>query len=86
MSLYSSNFLKNVSTHLQVKGEDTPDIQFYEKGYLFLASEEGAETLRENHSLQKDLGAAVELLDPEDLRRHFPWMNIDGVKLASLGM
>lgn len=86
MSLYSANFLRRVSTHLHVEGEEPPDIQFQEKGYLFLASQEGEQTLRENHSLQRSLGAEVELIGPQQLRESYPWISTEGVKLACLGM
>ena len=87
MSLYAADFLRNVSTHLQVEGEDEPlDVQFQEKGYLFLASRDGERTLRENCSLQRSVGAEVEMLEPWQLRERYPWMNTDGIKLASLGM
>lgn len=86
MSLYSSHFLKNISTLLQVEGEDPPDPQFHEGGYLFLAPQDREEMLRENYLLQKSVGAEVELLGPQELQRMYPWMNTEGVKLACLGM
>ena len=85
MSLYSSHFLQNVSTLLQVEGEDCPDIQFKENAYLFLASEGGRNVLYENHQLQKSLGATIELFEPKALSGRYPWINMDGIKLASIG-
>ena len=85
MSLHSSHFLRNVSTHLRVDGESPPDIQFRDGGYIFLASEEGEEIMRKNHALQVSVGASVELLDAQQLQRRYPWINTEGVKLASLG-
>lgn len=85
MSLYSSHFLKNISAHLQLD-KDPLDIPFQEEGYLFLASEEGERVLRENYELQTSVGASVELLDPQGLQRRFPWINTEGIVLASLGM
>lgn len=85
MCLHSSHFLRNVSTHLRVDGECPPDIQFQEGSYLFLASEDGEEIMRRNHALQISAGASVELLDVQQLQRRYPWINTEGVKLASLG-
>ena len=51
MSLYSVQFLKDIH-HLGVEGKDELDVSFVEGGYLFLASEEGEEIMRENHALQ----------------------------------
>ena len=85
MSLYSAHFLRNVPTLLRVEGEEPPDPQFHEGGYLFLASPEGEGALRENHALQRSVGACVELLDPRELQRRYPWISTEGVALASLG-
>lgn len=51
-------------------------------GYLVLASEEGAETLMRNSKLQNELGARNELLNANQLKSKFPWMNTDGVALG----
>lgn len=53
LSMWSSNFLQSVSHHLTVPGEDKVDIQFFQGGYLFLASERGKPILQENYKLQK---------------------------------
>lgn len=86
MSLFSSHFLRNISTHLRVEGEEPPDAQFQDGSYLFLAHKEGERTMRENHELQKSVGASVLLLEPQELQRKFPWLNTEGIKLASLGI
>lgn len=86
MSLSTFHFLKNVASYLRVEGEDPPDVQLQEDGYLFLASEEGEGVMRENHALQRNLGAAVALKSPQGLQRQFPWLNVEGIKLGSLGI
>ena len=53
LSMWSSNFLQNVSQYLTVPGEDEVDIQFFQGGYLFLASERGKAILEENYALQR---------------------------------
>ena len=52
LSLRSAKFLKDVSNHLSIDGEDKPDVQFVEGGYLFLATERGKDNLRRNHKEQ----------------------------------
>lgn len=47
-----------------------------------LASEDGAETLMRNSKLQNELGARNELLNANQLKSKFPWMNTDGVVLG----
>ena len=62
------------------------EVGFVESGYLFLASEAGAEVLRDNHRVQRALQAPVMLLDPAALADRLPWLSTDGVALASLGL
>ena len=53
MSLHSVGFIKELAKHLGIEGEVPPDVQFVEGGYLFLASEGGEQTLRENFKTQR---------------------------------
>ncbi|MBN3318036.1 FXRD1 protein, partial [Atractosteus spatula] len=86
LSLDSSEFLRNINEHLRVFNEDPIDLQFNHSGYLFLASEKGAEVMEENHLLQRNAGAKVALLSPTQLKEKFPWINTEGVALASYGL
>ena len=38
------------------------------------------------HFMCRSFGVDVALLTPEELQKRFPWLNTDGVALASLGM
>ena len=42
--------------------------------------------LRDNHAVQRGMGADVALLTPNALRERFPWLSTDGVSLGSLGL
>jgi len=53
LSSYSMEFLRNIGSLLKVPGEDAPDVQFVEQGYLILAGEQGASIMEENHKLQR---------------------------------
>ncbi|XP_051973162.1 FAD-dependent oxidoreductase domain-containing protein 1 [Xyrauchen texanus] len=86
LSLASADFMKNINDHLGVINEDPVDLQFNHSGYLFLASEKAAHIMEENYSTQRNAGAKVTLLSPTQLKERFPWMNTDGVALASLGL
>ena len=60
---------------------------FVEAGYLFLAATDtGATVLQENHAVQAALDAPVALCQPDELSRRFPWLNVEDVKLGSLGL
>lgn len=86
MSQYGFQFLSEIEQHLAVDGCDPPDIQLHSQGYLFLASKEGEEKMKENHATQRELGCEVVLLSPSELSERFPWLNTDGISLASLGI
>ncbi|XP_051541078.1 FAD-dependent oxidoreductase domain-containing protein 1 [Myxocyprinus asiaticus] len=86
LSLASADFMKNINDHLGVINEDPVDLQFNHSGYLFLASEKVAHIMEENYSTQRYAGAKVTLLSPTQLKERFPWLNTDGVALASLGL
>ena len=52
MSLFGADFLRNANRILYSHESYTPDVNFQPHGYLFLASDEGVETMRENHYVQ----------------------------------
>jgi glycine/D-amino acid oxidase-like deaminating enzyme len=84
MSLYGIEFLRSIGERLEVDGE-RPSIDLHEGGYLFLATPRGDATLRENHAMQRGLGADVTLLDPSGLRARFPWLNADDLASGVFG-
>ncbi|XP_015604103.1 FAD-dependent oxidoreductase domain-containing protein 1 [Cephus cinctus] len=86
MSLFGSEFLRNINDYLGVEGFADVDVQFQPHGYLFLASEAGAETLQTNSKLQNSLGARNVILSPQMLRDKFPWINTEGIALGCLGL
>ena len=55
-------------------------------GYLFLASsDEQVQILRENHEVQKKLGADVVLWNPDQIKVAFPHLRVEDLQLASYG-
>ncbi len=63
------------------------DLNLREQGYLYLAdSKDGARVLRENNAVQRAAGADVALLAPDEIKAHFPHMNVADLTLASLGL
>ncbi|MCB1332838.1 MAG: FAD-binding oxidoreductase [Roseivivax sp.] len=86
ISQFGSAFIQDFATTMQVAGEAPPALNFHPGGYLFLASTEAqAQTLRENHAVQRACGADVVLWGPEALARAFPHLNVDDILLASYG-
>lgn len=86
LSLASADFMRNINEYLGVLHEEPVDLQFNQSGYLFLASEAVAHIMEENYNTQRSVGAKVSLLSPTQLKEKFPWINTDGVVLASYGL
>ncbi|XP_012284664.1 FAD-dependent oxidoreductase domain-containing protein 1 isoform X2 [Orussus abietinus] len=86
MSLFGAEFIRNANEYLNVDKDDPLDLGFHPNGYLFLASEAGAEIMSRNSDLQNSLGANNILLKPDKLKQRFPWLNTDGIALGCLGL
>ncbi|KAA2235018.1 NAD(P)/FAD-dependent oxidoreductase [Salinarimonas soli] len=85
ISLHGIRFLRAIGQHLAVDG-DRPEIGLKEGGYLYCASDAGADVLRENGAVQREEGADIALLDPGALRERFPWLNASDLACGSLGL
>ena len=84
MSLFGIAFFRRIAEHLAVAGE-APNLGFKEPGYLFLAGESGRAQLEANCAVQWAEGAAVTLLEPDEIAARFPWLNTAGVAAAGFG-
>ena len=84
MSRFGLDVITHADDWLAVDGEPVA-LGYVPSGYLFLASERGAATLRANHAVQRAEQAPVRLLQPDELAQRFPWLRHDDVALASLG-
>lgn len=85
LSQFGSAFIQHLGDYLAVDGE-VLDVGFHEGGYLFLASPAGRAVLEHNHRVQRELGAAVTLLEPPALAARFPWLAVDDLAAGSLGL
>lgn len=85
MSLFGADFISNLGSYLSCDENEDPDVQFCRGGYLFLATDKGMDVLRENHRVQTDVGADVDLMTPKQLKESMPWLNVDGLAGASYG-
>lgn len=85
ISLHGIGFLRQIGRHLCV-GDDVPEIGLKESGYLYLASEAGAATLRALNSLQRAEGADIALMDKAALAQRFPWLQLGDVVCGNLGI
>src|SRR3954471_23656892 len=61
------------------------EIAFRERGYLLMAGESGAATLRANHQVQTAENADIVLVDPEAMAAKFPWLKTSDLTLGAFG-
>jgi FAD-dependent oxidoreductase domain-containing protein 1 len=81
MSQFGVAFFRDLKARF---GADA-DIAFRERGYLLMAGESGAATLRANHAVQAAEGADIALLDPGAMAVKFPWLNTADLTLGAFG-
>jgi len=84
MSTFGAAFIRNADKYLGVDGESS-GVPFTPGGYLFLASEAGLPTLKDNHKIQTGMGADIALLDPKALKQQFSWLNVEGLAAGAFG-
>jgi len=85
MSRYGIEFVREAAERLAC-GEQAVDLGFRPGAYLFLADAEGADELRRGHALQVACGAAVALIEPDEMARRLPWLVADDLACATLGL
>ena len=85
LSRFGIDFLRTIGERLAVDGE-RPNVGLVENGYLFLASREGAATLRGNHAVQRDHDVDVQLLDASALAKRFSWLSTAGIACGAFGV
>eukprot|EP01103_Thecamoeba_quadrilineata_P016639 TRINITY_DN5609_c0_g1_i2.p1 TRINITY_DN5609_c0_g1~~TRINITY_DN5609_c0_g1_i2.p1 ORF type:complete len:206 (-),score=34.93 TRINITY_DN5609_c0_g1_i2:701-1318(-) len=69
------------------KQKEFPErFHFNEGGYLFLASQNGSKTLKENHSVQTSVGAKITLLEgSKAIKQKYGYLNTDDLSSAAFG-
>jgi glycine/D-amino acid oxidase-like deaminating enzyme len=85
ISQASIGFLRQADELLEVEGSSV-DIGLKERGYLYLAGAGGLESLRRAHTIQRELGADVALLNVNELAARFPWLRTSDLVAGSLGV
>lgn len=86
ISRFGVEVIRHPGTWLGVQGQPTPEVDFVEGGYLFLATEAGIPILKSNHAVQREHGVNVALLTPGEIQARFPWMEVDDLAGGSLGL
>jgi len=83
VSQFAAEFVNNFQEYM---GNDprVPPIPFQSYGYMFLADNENyANVLKENQKVQLKCGAATQLMSAEEIKRDYPFYNVDDILLGS---
>jgi glycine/D-amino acid oxidase-like deaminating enzyme len=81
----SIGFMRQADELLEVAGSNV-DIGLKERGYLYLARTSGLASLRRAHTIQRELGADVALLNTAELAARFPWLATADLIAGSVGL
>jgi glycine/D-amino acid oxidase-like deaminating enzyme len=84
LSQFGLQFLREAPSLLAIDGE-APAIGLTDPGYLYLARPEGADSLRAQHSVQRQHGAPIELLERDALAQRFAWLRTGDLAIGTLG-
>ena len=83
ISQFAAEFVKNMRSFMG-NDPDVPQLHIQNFGYMYLAdTNEFAETLRENHAIQQSHGAATKLMTAEEIKRDYPFYQVDDIVLGS---
>ncbi len=83
VSQFAAEFVKNFREFM---GNDprVPAVPFHSYGYMYLADNEPfAEVLRESQKVQAACGAATRIMNAEDIKRDYPFYNVDDIVAGS---
>lgn len=83
ISQFAADFVKNFRSYM---GNDTrvPQLSIQNYGYMYLAdNEKFANVLRESHAVQVAAGAGTKLMTPDEIKRDYPFYNVDDIVLGS---
>lgn len=85
ISRFGIEFIRDIAGHLGPQGQ-IMSLGLKENGYLFVTgNSDGAALMREVAAMQRGLGAATEVLGPDQIKAKFPWMTVDDLVAGSFG-
>uniref|UniRef100_A0A915Q506 FAD-dependent oxidoreductase domain-containing protein 1 n=1 Tax=Setaria digitata TaxID=48799 RepID=A0A915Q506_9BILA len=87
MSAFAAEYLRHAGEHLRILDNDPPDVHFLPMGFMYLArTPEEVNRLKKNWKVQMQNGARIDLMNRDQLRARFPFINFDDVLLGSYGL
>lgn len=86
ISQFAADFVKNLRHYMG--GDDrVPKLSIRSFGYMYLAdNDDFAAVLRENQKVQLAAGAATQLMTADEIKRHYPFYNVDDIVLGSINL
>ena len=76
MTLYALEVFEYFAKKMAV-GDDRPDVAFRQQGDLFLVDAAGREAAERGLALQQQLGGQVEWLEPDEIKRRYPILDVE---------
>ena len=84
ISQFAAEFVTNMRSYMG-NDPDVPQLTIHNFGYMYLAdNDDFANTLKDNQKIQIANGAKTKLMTPEDIKRDYPFYNVDDIVLGSL--
>jgi glycine/D-amino acid oxidase-like deaminating enzyme len=86
ISQFGATFIKGFKAFM---GNDprVPDLSIQSYGYMYLADTDAfANQLRAAQDVQKNAGAATQLMTPDQIRSAYPFYNVDDIVLGSINL
>ncbi len=85
ISRFGIEFIRNIADQLGPQGE-IASLGLKENGYLFVTgSADAAALMQEVAAMQRGLGAATQVLTPDQMKEKFPWMEVGDLLAGSFG-
>ena len=86
ISQFAADFVNHLRRYM---GGDrrVPELTIRSFGYMYLAdSPDFAAVLRANQQVQRAAGAATQLMTPDEIKRNYPFYNVDDIVLGSINL
>ncbi|MBX2886206.1 MAG: FAD-binding oxidoreductase [Granulosicoccus sp.] len=84
ISQFAADFVKNLRSYMG-GDERVPELSIQSFGYMYLAQDDNfANVLRENQQVQREAGAATELMTAAQIKSHYPFYQVDDIVLGSI--
>lgn len=86
ISQFAADFVKNLKSYMG-NDERVPNLPIQSYGYMYLADNKPfADILRESQKVQQACGAGTKILSAEEIKRDYPFYNVDDIVAGSLNL